>query len=231
MPRRKKEEAGQQSPAKSPRGRQGSKAGKRVGLKIRLVRPEPAAISRPAEPEAVLPAAPIEPEIVAKAEPIQPAAAESIPPVTPAEPPVPVAAAPVAPVQPKTLASEQERRLIMWTVVSFLMIMVAGWWVFNLRLTFETHAPSMANGEMDLDKISQDMDKTMLEVSRSLDELAASSASSSATTTEQLASSSGRDLTVPAPSATSSAEQAAIIEAVRQLEASANQGPASTTGY
>lgn len=88
---------------------------------------------------------------------------------------------------------DRQKRMIMWTGVSFFMVLIVGFWLINLRTVFKaTEVKSSGVEQMNLQEITSNLTKTMSEVSESLSKLSEASSSVSAT----VGSSTASDLVV-----------------------------------
>jgi cytoskeletal protein RodZ len=126
------------------------------------------------------------------------------------------------------LKNERDKKIFMWIGVTFIMSIVLVVWVYNLKNMFRQQAnQNQAGKEMNIDKISEDLKKTMEEVNKDLNKLNEISVASSS-----LASTSETAKLSDATSTTSFEETADIQELrarLEELERRLNL-PATTTG-
>ena len=134
--------------------------------------------------------------------------------------------------------ADREKKMIMWSGVTFFMVLVIGFWLFNLKTVFKVDASNNNNSNLGLADITNNLSKTMDEVSKSLDKfnnLASTTATSTASNTpESLAATSTVSTTVEQVAPTStvpavSSSQAEIEALKTQLEQLQNKINSATT--
>ncbi|NTU98525.1 hypothetical protein HGA64_00750 [Candidatus Falkowbacteria bacterium] len=223
MPRRKKEETVQAVPTKEKKT---VKKEKTTTVKAKVGRPRKVKpVEAKTEPVVMAEAVSIKPKeaVQAPVAPLQPQAAPAKE-VLQVKENLPTQPANKQVMQPSMLKSDQEKRMIMWTGVTFFMVLIIGLWMFNLRLVFQEGQPTQASEQVDLKKVAKDFDDAMSQVRQGLDKLDASStatttdifATSTATTTMESATSTG------VLSTSTPLDQEVINETVKSLERQAN---------
>jgi len=70
------------------------------------------------------------------------------------------------------IKKERDKRMILWAGVSFFMILIFAFWIFNLKQTFKQIESKNTGGEdLKLDKITGNFSKTMGEMKKNLAEI------------------------------------------------------------
>lgn len=77
--------------------------------------------------------------------------------------------------------TEREKSWIIWSGVTFFMLVIGIIWIFNLKMVFK--ATPKDNSNMDLDKISEDFSRVIEEAKEGIKEIKEVSKDSSASTT------------------------------------------------
>lgn len=68
-------------------------------------------------------------------------------------------------------AAERKKKMIMWTGVTFFMVLIGGFWLFNFKNVFKNQVADSDAERVDMEQITENLSKTMEEVSKSLDKL------------------------------------------------------------
>lgn len=100
---------------------------------------------------------------------------------------------------------EREKKLIMWSGVTFFMVVIFGLWIFNINLVLKRQPVSQEKSQLDIEDIANNFNNTMNEISKSLnnyDSIASSTATSTSVSTSTTSSailpeSDGVTTTVP----------------------------------
>lgn len=129
---------------------------------------------------------------------------------------------------------ERSKRMIMVAGVTFFMVVIVGFWMFNLKQVFRSQQPSEA-AKLDIDEITENFNKAMAEVGEGLDKFneLKNAINTSATSTEVVASTSPEEIfattspaggTLPQAETATSTEQQVEIEALKARLEELEQG-------
>jgi len=106
---------------------------------------------------------------------------------------------------------EQRKKIVMWTGVTFFMLLIGGFWVLNFRNIFKGQVAANSSEQVDLSQITDNLSKTMDEVSKGMNKLN----EINATTTGNVATSS---LPATVPTATSSTSTSTEFDSQTEID-------------
>ena len=116
---------------------------------------------------------------------------------------------------------DHDKRIIMWSGVSFFMVVIFGFWLFNISLVFKRQPVSEAKSQLNIEDITENFNKTMEEINKNLNKYDSLTATSSPS---EIASSTGATSSAVLPdtesstSTPSSAESTVTPEEINQLK-------------
>ncbi|KKR21650.1 MAG: hypothetical protein UT48_C0005G0023 [Parcubacteria group bacterium GW2011_GWE2_39_37] len=65
---------------------------------------------------------------------------------------------------------DHDKKIIMWSGVTFFMILIFGFWLFNISLVFKRQPISEAKSQLNIEDITENFNKTMEEINKNLNE-------------------------------------------------------------
>jgi len=73
---------------------------------------------------------------------------------------------------PKADITDQDKKMIMWSGITFFMVLIIGFWLFNIKTIFKTDS-NTANGnqQFNWNNIKGELNQTMAEVKKNLSEI------------------------------------------------------------
>jgi len=116
---------------------------------------------------------------------------------------------------------DHDKKIIMWSGVSFFMVVIFGFWLFNISLVFKRQPVSEAKSQLNIEDITENFNKTMEEINKNLNKYDSLTATSSPS---EIASSTGATSSAVLPdtesstSTPSSAESTVTPEEINQLK-------------
>jgi hypothetical protein len=105
---------------------------------------------------------------------------------------------------------EKQKQMIMWVGVTFFMVVIVFFWLFNISSVFKTQVRPTDSQQFNLDEISARFSETMNVLSGELGKLQENAASSTATTTDLIVASSSPSSLYAVAATTTASSTAAV---------------------